>query len=97
MKDKGVAKEPGVSWIQMKCRVHYFLTKDDCHDKIEGDSFMLEGVVKTSHHGRLCQIQILCSIMWKKIKNKISFCTIVRSLPLLMGSCTHQTRCQLKS
>lgn len=35
MENKGVAKEPGISWIQIKCRVHYFLTKDDSHDEIK--------------------------------------------------------------
>ncbi|KAG6593380.1 Pentatricopeptide repeat-containing protein, partial [Cucurbita argyrosperma subsp. sororia] len=35
MKNKEVAKEPGASWIQIRCRVHYFLTKDDSHDEIE--------------------------------------------------------------
>lgn len=35
MKDRGVTKEPGFSWIQIKNKVHYFLMGDKAHDNIK--------------------------------------------------------------
>ncbi|KAA8539182.1 hypothetical protein F0562_025874 [Nyssa sinensis] len=35
MLDRGVTKEPGISWIQIKSKLHSFLTGDKTHDQIE--------------------------------------------------------------
>ncbi|KAJ7951938.1 Pentatricopeptide repeat [Quillaja saponaria] len=34
MKDKGISKEPGISWIQIKNKLHYFLMGDQSHSEI---------------------------------------------------------------
>ncbi|GMY05215.1 pentatricopeptide repeat-containing protein At4g02750-like [Fagus crenata] len=34
MKDRGVNKEPGISWIQIKNKLHYFLIGDNTHNEI---------------------------------------------------------------
>jgi pentatricopeptide repeat protein len=34
MKDRGVNKEPGISWIQIKNKLHYFLMGDKTHNEI---------------------------------------------------------------
>ncbi|OVA04651.1 Pentatricopeptide repeat [Macleaya cordata] len=36
MRDQGVTKEPGISWIQIKNKLHSFLTGDKTHDQTEG-------------------------------------------------------------
>lgn len=35
MKDQGLTKEPGISWIQVKNKLHCFVTGDRTHDQIE--------------------------------------------------------------
>ncbi|VVA19888.1 PREDICTED: pentatricopeptide [Prunus dulcis] len=35
MSDRGVTKEPGISWIQIKNKVHYFLMGEKAHDEIK--------------------------------------------------------------
>ncbi|XP_059665987.1 pentatricopeptide repeat-containing protein At4g02750-like [Cornus florida] len=35
MLDRQVTKEPGISWIQIKSKLHYFLTEDKNHDQVE--------------------------------------------------------------
>ena len=35
MKDQGLTKKPGISWIQVKNKVHYFVTSDRTHNQIE--------------------------------------------------------------
>ncbi|ONI16348.1 hypothetical protein PRUPE_3G093300, partial [Prunus persica] len=35
MTDRGVTKEPGISWIQIKNKVHYFLMGEKAHDEIK--------------------------------------------------------------
>lgn len=46
MINKGVTKEPGISWIQIKGRVHFFLTKDDSHDEIGEIHSCLKALLK---------------------------------------------------
>eukprot|EP01018_Ginkgo_biloba_P011552 Gb_34236 [translate_table: standard] len=42
MKDRGVKKEPGVSWIEAKNKVHAFVVGDRLHPQSEGIYAMLE-------------------------------------------------------
>lgn len=35
MKDQGVKKEPGCSWIEVKSKVHVFVAQDRSHLQIE--------------------------------------------------------------
>ncbi|XP_010272256.1 PREDICTED: pentatricopeptide repeat-containing protein At4g02750-like isoform X2 [Nelumbo nucifera] len=35
MKDRGITKEPGISWIQIKNKLHSFVTGDKTHDQID--------------------------------------------------------------
>lgn len=46
MRNKGVVKEPGVSWIEIKSRIHHFLTNDDSHDEIEEIHSFLNALLK---------------------------------------------------
>ncbi|XP_057839795.2 pentatricopeptide repeat-containing protein At2g22070 [Cryptomeria japonica] len=46
MKDRGVKKRPGCSWIEVKNRVHVFVVDDKSHPQTDKIYLTLEGLVK---------------------------------------------------
>lgn len=52
MRDKGVRKKPGCSWIEVKKRVHYFVAEDSSHPMIkEIHSYLAEMLMKIKRAG----------------------------------------------
>eukprot|EP01018_Ginkgo_biloba_P030838 Gb_14966 [translate_table: standard] len=60
MKDRGVKKEPGCSWIEVKNRVHAFLVEDRSHPKTEDIYATLEALAgQTKEAGYEANVNVM--------------------------------------
>lgn len=73
MIDRGVNKEPGISWIQIKNELHSFLTTDHTHHQLTW--FDVETVARGAFKQDVTfQIQTLFFMTWRKKKSIMHFC-----------------------
>ncbi|KAJ7284243.1 hypothetical protein O6H91_Y343700 [Diphasiastrum complanatum] len=92
MKEAGVKKMPGCSWIEVDNQLHAFVVGDATHpqsNEIQAEVDRLVGLMR--RHG-INLIYALCWMMWRMRRRRMLCVDIVRSWPLLLGSSTRLLR-----
>ncbi|KAJ0963145.1 hypothetical protein J5N97_028267 [Dioscorea zingiberensis] len=86
MKEKGIRKNRGLSWVEMGSVIHQFKAGDRSHSETEAIYRVLDGLMrKTKTHGFTPVTELVTMDVLEEEKKKICN-AIVRSLQLLMVS-----------